>query len=300
MPRKIEPGDIQFLVIGAAKSGTTWLQAVLKEHPQVFLPERKELHYFNEKFMEAPELPNYNAQKPLDWYLEHFENAKQGQVIGEICPAYLWDEKAPQRIHEFNPDLKLLVILREPIERLFSEYLYFYQRGTLEKKPLAEALKSRPDFLERSLYFKQISRFTALFPAKNFQIYFYDDIQADNQDLLRQVERYIGVDDFIPKNIDVRTNITGVPANRWFNVLLYKARMFLRRQNLTFILDFLRWIGIAYALEQLRSKAKPYDQKPAIEEQTRKELAEFFREDLEKLEKMTGRDLSAWKDSMGL
>ena len=71
MPKEITPGDIDFLVVGAAKSGTSWLQQMLIQHPQIFLPEPKELHYFNRQFMEVPELENYNASKPLSWYLSH-------------------------------------------------------------------------------------------------------------------------------------------------------------------------------------------------------------------------------------
>ena len=297
MNRTLDNSDISFLVVGAAKSGTTWLHDMLSQHPQVFLPALKELHYFNRQFMENPSLENYNYDKPVTWYLNFFKGAKQGQLLGEVCPAYIWDAQAPQRIYAFNPQVKIIVMVRQPVERLFSEYLFFEQRGVLEQDTLAEVLEARPEFIARSMFHQQLSRFTALFPAEQIKVVLYDDLVADNCKLLLEVEEFLGLDPFIPETIDQRSNVTGVPRSKGFNRFVYRARTFLRKKRLNFVLDILRASGIAFALEQWRNLATvPYQQKPGIDPETKQKLDQIFKQDIEVLEKMLGRDLSAWKN----
>lgn len=288
--------DIDFIGVGAAKSGTTWLHNMLAQHPKVCLPGPKELHYFNRKFTENPQLDNYNYDKPVDWYLSFFKGARAGQKLGEICPSYLWDEAAATRLHQFNPQLKLFVILRQPVERLYSYYLFLVQRGSLVGVDFPRALQKRPDLLTRGNYYTHLSRFLALFPSERFLVLLYDDLMSDNRKFLLQVERYIGIDEFIPGDIDKRDNITGAPRYKWLNHLLFQARLFLRNNRLNWALDLLRKIGLAYTLEQWRTRsALPYEEKPLMDEELRIELMAYYRLEIDKLEELIQRDLSVWK-----
>ncbi|MEW5941138.1 MAG: sulfotransferase, partial [Chloroflexota bacterium] len=79
----LTPSSIRFLIVGAEKSGTTWLADMLRQHPQVFIPAQKELHYFNRAMDEAPDVENYNFTKPAEWYLEFFREAEPGKILGE-------------------------------------------------------------------------------------------------------------------------------------------------------------------------------------------------------------------------
>lgn len=296
MSRELSPADIDFLVIGAAKSGTTWLHQMLKQHPQVYLPGPKELHYFNRRFTENPQVVNYNSEKPVSWYLSFFQHAQPGQALGEMSPPYLWDEDAAQRIHDFNPALKLIAILRQPVERLYSYYLFLVQRGSLVDCTFAEALKKRPDLKARGNYYTHLSRFLALFPQEQLKIMLYDDLMADNRQFLLDVETFLGLDEFVPPDIDQRSNITGAPRFKRFNHLLFQMRLFLRNNRLHWVLDLLRKLGIAYALEQWRTRsAVPYEEKPWMDDTTRAELQDHYREEIEKLEGLIQRDLSAWR-----
>ncbi|MDH5507196.1 MAG: sulfotransferase, partial [Anaerolineae bacterium] len=76
-------GGCDFIIIGAVKSGTTWLADMLRQHPEIYLPEKKEVHYFNKRFAEFPELDNLNNGKPIEWYLDFFKGAKSDQIRGE-------------------------------------------------------------------------------------------------------------------------------------------------------------------------------------------------------------------------
>jgi hypothetical protein len=294
--QEISPEDIDFIGIGAAKSGTTWVYEMLKQHPQVFLPYHKEIHYFNRTFTEKPELDNYNFDKPLSWYLDFFKDARPDQVIGEITPTYIWDEAAAQRIHEFNPDVKILAVLREPVDRLYSYYLFLIQRGVLGNISIDEALVQRPDLLMRNQYYTLLKRYYDLFPRQNIKVMLYDDLRADNKEFLLEIERFLGVADFIPENYNQRTMITGDPRFKLFNRLIFKARTFLRKYDLKFVLDFLRFTRLSYLLEDIRTyQTKPWKEKPHLDKRKQAELKAYFREEVDNLEKLIGRDLSVWK-----
>lgn len=288
-------GQIDFLVIGAEKCGTTWLADMLRQHPDIFIPSEKELFYFNERFFESPELPNYNARQPLDWYLAFFKKAAVGQIKGEASVAYIWDPAAPQRIAEFDPHLKLIAVLRNPIDRAFSQYLYFIQRGVFSGISFEMAVQKREDILTRGLYARQLKRYFDLFSAEQIHIIFYDDLRADNRAFLQDVQDFLGVSPMIPANLDDASNITGVPRFRLLNRMISWVRYPLRKYNPPVLMRLVRGTGLARLQERIRlANTRPFDEKPTLSPETRMHLAAYFREDVEALEKMTGRDLSAW------
>jgi hypothetical protein len=287
-------GAIDFLLIGAEKSGTTWLADMLRQHPQVYVPAVKELFYFNERFLESPELHNFNFDQPLDWYLSHFRAAAPGQLRGEASPAYLCDPIAPRRIFDFNPRLQLLAALRHPVERAFSQYLFYIQRGVLGNIPFEDALLLRPDLIERGRYAAQLERYYALFPASQIGIFFYDDLTADSRRFLQSVQSFLGVPAFIPADIAVRANVTGAPRFPWLNRLIARVRYPLRKYNPPWLIRLIRRSGLADLQERLRLYTRPLDEKPALSPQTRARLCAAFAADVEKLAAMTQRDLKGW------
>ena len=98
-----------FLVLGAQKGGTTTLQQLLSQHPGIFLPPKKEVHYFSKHW-----------EQPTAWYAAHYVDADPKQRCGDITPYYLFHPEAPKRIHSLLPDAQLIVLLRDPVERALS------------------------------------------------------------------------------------------------------------------------------------------------------------------------------------
>ena len=129
--------------IGAQRAGTTWFAECLREHPQICLAHPKELNFFDEdkKFMLG-----------FDWYQKHFHQKKSFQVFGEFTSSYLYSQKAAERIKQNFPDVKIIVCLRNPIDRHFSHQA---------TKPL-----------DRGLYFKHLQNYLGLFPRENILIIF--------------------------------------------------------------------------------------------------------------------------------
>jgi hypothetical protein len=164
-----------FLVLGAQKAGTTTLQALLGQHPQVFLPACKEVHYFS-----------LHADRGDSWYASHFTDAASQQRCGDITPYYLFHPQAPARIRLLLPKARLVILLRDPVERALSHYFHARRHG-FESLELEQALVAECDRLEgaeqqlsvpgavhfshqkhsyqaRGHYDRQIQAYRALFP----------------------------------------------------------------------------------------------------------------------------------------
>ncbi len=291
--------SIDFLCVGAEKSGTTWIAEMLRRHPQIFIPSQKELHYFNRKFVEDPSLDNYHFDKPVEWYLSFFRDAKPVQIKGEICPSYLWDEFAPTRIYEFNNKLKIFMILRDPVERTLSGYRFFVQKGIIPGKNLQQdLLRYAPLTLHRSTYFKQVERFVRLFPREQIRVYFFDDLRKDPANFLKNVESFLGVFEWVPEDVNNLVNVTGEPISKTLNRILFYSRRLARHYLPPIAFEWARQIGLADKLEKIRQSnrsRKHPSEKHALDEKTRQWLQEYFRSDIEQLEELLGVDLSAWK-----
>ena len=110
-----------FLYIGTSKAGSTWLYDVLNHHPDVFMAPGKGLYFFSAHY-----------ERGLDWYGSHFAAAAGQRIRGEVSHGYLYDEKACERMAAMDPELKLMVCLREPVDRAFSEYLDGVKNGRVD------------------------------------------------------------------------------------------------------------------------------------------------------------------------
>ena len=126
-----------FLHLGPGKSGSTWLHEVLVLHPDVFLTEAKDLYFFSRYFDRGPE-----------WYLAHFKDATHESVVGEVCPDYLAEPMAARRIYDtLGPDVRLMVSLRDPVERAFSSYLYAAKHG-LAAPTFRQTATAKPELID--------------------------------------------------------------------------------------------------------------------------------------------------------
>jgi len=168
-----------FIVIGAVKAATTWIQARLQDNPAIFMPDA-EPHYFSSEF-----------DRGEDWYRGFFANrSAQAQVIGEKSADYLAHPLAAHRIARALPQARLVLQLRNPVERAYSDYKMFYRRGTL-KGPPEEYLRSMdnpyPRFLEDGLYARHLARWYDLFPREQILIYLYDDVTVQPERIVEAV-----------------------------------------------------------------------------------------------------------------
>ncbi|HEY4497926.1 MAG TPA: sulfotransferase, partial [Candidatus Paceibacterota bacterium] len=245
---------IDFIGIGAAKSGTTWIARMLEEHPNVCMSEPKEVAYFNELhrqgkqyFYRDKEKSMYNPDfhKPLSWYARHFAHCKHGQKKGEFSPVYFYDEKAAAEIKKHFPDAKLIVCLRNPIDRAYSDYWMIRETFKLEKSSFEEALQNDPLHIEKGLYFKQLSRYLKLFPREQIHIIFYDDIKEKPENTIRALYAFLGVNSsFIPRGVLRRSNWSKKARFKGIVQRMDLAVRFLTAARLGFVVRVLKYCGI--------------------------------------------------------
>jgi hypothetical protein len=165
-----------FLFIGPDKSGSTWLQARLSHHPEVFLPAAKDTYVFGAEY-----------GRGVAWYEAHFAKAGAGDlIVGEICHDYLFDADAAERIGDLVPKATLMVCLREPVERAFSAYLNMRRNGW-DMGSFIEATHRHPELLDHSRYAKHLAIYLDRFPREQVLVTWFDELSADPQAFLNTV-----------------------------------------------------------------------------------------------------------------
>jgi hypothetical protein len=284
-----------FLGIGSGKCGTSWIWEMLRRHPDLFLPELKEIHYFNEEAPEAHNVPNPRSRRPIEWYLSYFSDAEPRRVCGEITPSYLWSRSAPRRIHAFDPSMKLFVSFRDPVDRLFSVYLFGIQRGQTDSSlSFEETLEQAPYLIERTKYGASIARYLDLFPREQLHVILYEDIRDEPDRVLTDLARFIGVDPFVPEDAGEAANITGRPVHPGVTRRLMQLRLVTKRYGLERVIEAADRLGLGAAYRHLR-RSEPFDDRPTIAPETEARLRELFAPDIELLESQLDLDLTAWK-----
>lgn len=271
-----------FLVCGAEKAGTSWLHACLEDHPEVFVPQRKELHYFTKHFEHGD-----------GWYLAFFEPAGAGQAAGECSPSYLYRPEAAARIREFLPSAKLVFVLREPVSRAYSNYCMDLSSGDAPRD-IGEALAPGSRIAEVGLYGEQIGRFADLFPREQMHVALYDDLRGSPDTFLRHVFAFLGVSPgFEPASKDARIHGRKPPKrfpglHGW--IVRASSAVARRSRAVSNLIHRGRRRNLFRPYHVLAGKGEYPELTPAV----RARLDDYYRPDIERLSNWLGRDLSHW------
>ncbi len=177
---------VDFVIGGTQKGGTSALDSFLQQHPEICMPEtRKELHFFDRE-ADDTDYKKYHA---------NFKPKPQHRAIGEASPIYMYWETAPYRIWRYNPQMKWILALRNPVERAFSAWNMETKRGK-EKLPFAEAI--------RGFYAHQVRRLFNIFGRDNCLVLLNEELRNDHEKTLRRVFEFLGVDgSFVPPEASV-------------------------------------------------------------------------------------------------
>ena len=176
-----------FVIIGTMKGGTTSLYHYLRQHPQVFMSETKELHYF---------VAEKNLSRGQAWYERQFAAADGALAVGEASPDYTKYPEylgVPQRLARVVPGARLVYVVRDPVARIRSHYLHDVARGR-ERRPLTEAVPGNEHYLAPSRYAAQIEQYLEHFPRERLLVVVSEDLRDDRAATLQRVHRFLGVD----------------------------------------------------------------------------------------------------------
>ncbi|NEP85829.1 MAG: sulfotransferase [Okeania sp. SIO2C2] len=292
-----------FLIIGVQKAGTTSVYGYLKEHPQVYMSPIKETNFFATDWENNTEKkPDTGTRKRINsWerYCELFMNVKDEIAIGEASPNYLVNYKtSSEMIQRYVPDVKMIAILRNPVDRAYSDYLMHLRDGINVGKvrSLSEQVKFRADSsstIKKGLYYSPIKHYFDSFDREKLKIILHDDLTKDSLKVMQEIYRFIGVDDTFNPDTSKRSQSAAVPKNQTLNNLLQTKNPI--RTAISSTLKILMPLETRQKLRsgiiKLNSAGK--ELKPLSSEE-RQLLTEFYREDILKLQDLIDRDLSSW------
>lgn len=267
--------EIDFLIIGATKSATTWLQRSLQADPLISMPD-PELHYFSREY-----------QRGDEWYLRQFSPSEGVKLIGEKSNSYLESPEAAERIASKLPRARLIAQLRNPVDRAYSDYCMMYRRGEVGRdieEYLDPAKSSKTRLVSAGLYYQELLTYYNLFPAENILVTFYETLRMCPETQLATVRGFLGLPAecsavFVQSKVKDKT----VPMLRpGLRRLLRSVKPIAApfRSNLYF-----RKIHAALASE-IRYSPFP--------ESIRQRLTDHYAPDVEALGRLMGRDLSSW------
>jgi len=290
-------------IVGAQKCGTSSLTMMLKFHPEVFMSFPKEPGYlaFGESGYTFPgahgkpgDASRYVVTSEAD-YLGLFESAGVGQkILGEASTWYLTFPGMASRLKAFNPEAKVVVILRNPVDRAYSAWCHARRDNIESCESFAEALameqrRQEPDYLlryrELGEYAAPLREFQGVFGWENLLVLFYEDLRDDPEDLWDQLCRFLDIETiaFPPRRV---ANRSGNPRSK----LLQKV---LKSHGLKSILvklfpyTFLTWLKMRVDSFDLRKF-------PPLEGEVRLGLVDYYRDDINAVMEITGRDLNDW------
>jgi hypothetical protein len=304
-----------FLIIGAAKSGTTAVWHYLRQHPEIYMSPTKHTRFFAFEVeepgfrgpaptMRGPAGRNHSipyAITDIDAYHALFNAVTNEIAVGEASHSYLYQPQAAQRIRNYAPGIKLIAILRNPAERAFSHYRQMVRDGREPITDFAQALAEEearirddwwPDFhyVQSGLYYGQLKRYFDLFERNQLKVYLYEDLNSNPSGLVRDIFRFLGVNESFTPQAAARYNASGMPKSKTLHLFLQKLRRIMP------IAERFLSEGQYRRLVRVGSNVHNHNLTKArlSPELRRRTIDDYFREDILELQELIQRDLSAW------
>jgi len=308
-----------FFLIGAAKSGTTSLYSYLSQHPDIFLPDIKEPNYFAYKdvplSIKGPRTEEDLIQLLLkktvtneNDYHNLYVAAKEHQITGDCSPRYLYYEKVPELISNERPKAKIIVILRNPVARAYSHYLMNRQRGLEPEESFEKAIDQEGSlkrqgwgwdwhYLSLGRYAEQLQRYYDRFPRDNILIILHDDFISDQQSVLQEIYRFLGVDDTYIADIGRQFKVASKvgAADGFLGRLVFATES--TRLGALAIKIVPKKIGLRVQniLRDVISKRHDGRKIPSLSFEIKDRCWQQLQGDVRQLEQLLERDLSHWK-----
>ena len=262
---------ITFVMVGCQRCGSTWVDAALREHPEIFLPSQKQTYFFDAHY-----------DKGIDWYLNHFRDISPSQTaVGEISTGYCLIRAVPLMAKHL-PHVKIIMAMRNPIDRAYSNFQV--RKAVNNWSSFESALEEEPDFYERGRYIEQIEELLKHYPRKQLHLILYDDLMANDREYLKEMLTFIGVDDsFESSQIGQQRNASMFP----------RLRKVLHTIGLKPIVTALSKSEVGNIVRR-RNKKKRKPSSSTLSTQTRATLVEYFKPYNNRLAKLLGRNLDHW------
>jgi len=279
-----------FFIVGAPKSGTTSLYEYLKDVPGVYMSTVKEPNYFH-----TPNIflgPRVIRTLDKSDYLKLFKDVTNEKAIGESSPGYLRDQNSPKLIYEQIPDARIIILLRNPVERTFSHYL-MHKRTGVEKDSfhdvitrnitnLKNGIEQYNKCIDPSIYPEQVKRYLKTFGSNKVKILIFEEFIKNPKKIVKEVLDFLELEGEPTDAVETTHNVYGIPRGKMGKFL--RGSITVKKLSLKLVPQSLRW--------KMRDKiALKKEEKPKLQQEDRLILESFFQDDVLKLQEMLGREL---------
>lgn len=275
---------VDFLGIGAQKAGTTWLHSMLGAHPEIFIAQGddKDLRFFSSFY-------DFGYR----WYERYFAAGESAKRRGEFSTSYFYCRDAPKRIYHYNPKMRFVLSLRNPVDRLISHHRHEIRIGHLTDDPsLANGIENNPSYVEQSMYYTQLSRWLEFFPLSRFHIIIFEELFIDPATAIRNLYDFLAVrPTFVPQELSQKINEGRIPRSWLLDRGVKLVALSLRGLRLGWIVEGLKRAGLSKAITNANTRL---DDAMEINEALYERLRGLFSVENAKLSGVLARDLSIW------
>lgn len=299
---------VDFFCVGAAKAGTTTLHDLLSMQDNISLPQRKETNYFSFGISGKPDftgpLDSTSVNEPTVVSLDEYENdfdRKNGALIGEVCPSYSLNGTS-ERLYRHNPEARIIILLREPVSRCFSNYQHLVRDGrehgsfedalALEEDRLAQGWEWFWGLKKNSLYYDMVVEYFEKFGSENVKILFFEDFIRNQEESIREVLLFLGLDSGKVVYEETSSNKSGVVSDKW----KYLHKILLSEGALNSALRMILPPRLRKKLGVLFKNMST--EKGDVSLETKKLLSGEFASDLNQLNKLIGGRVGDWLEKI--
>ncbi len=278
--------NLQVLGIGGQKCASSWLHAIAGSHPEIAVSTPKEVDFFS-----------YFFDRGYQWYDSHFPPDAREKVRFESSPSYMIDPRSASRAATYNPDMKVLALLRDPVKRAFSNHTHEIIKGHIPQCPFEEGMDNNPAYLEQGLYAKHLRPWFDAFPREQIKVMFAEDISADAAGSAAEAFAFMGVDlSFESAILTERRNESDRAKSPALRKTLRAGGDWLRRQGLETTLAQVKKTRVVSGVLSANS-VRVTDEIPPMEEETKKRLIAYFADDVTELSGLLKTQVpwDAWK-----
>jgi len=286
---------VDFIGVGVPRAGTTWIYECLKEHPQICVSSTKETYFFNHL---------KNSEQLFENYKQFFKKCDAQKIKGEFSTTYLYNTQAMHLIKKYFPQTKLIVSLRNPIERAYSYYFHI-KSEQLFNDTFEEYLKKNPEIINHGKYDYHLKKYLKHLDKNQILILFYQDIKNNPSKTIKKLYNFLEVDDsFVPYKLNKQINpsdksvykisfINPLQLNKLKNIFL---KTFLTKTILKLfkIIKLNRLANFILRHNRKNQFTRKKTTKPIMNSTTRQYLKKIYQPDIQSLEKLIKKDLSFW------
>lgn len=281
-----------FVILGPQKCATTWMYRCLKEHPDVYMPDTDSIHFFN-----------IHYQKGEKWYANFFTDYDGESVIGEETPSYIRDDAVPRRLRDDLPSAKLLMSVRNPMDRAYSHYWHEKSKGKIsfEFNEVFENYDLFQNWVVPGFYYRHVQRFLKEFPEDQVKLVFFDDLVNNDEAFIQDIYHFVGADagytpSFVDETVNEARDKLGFQS---VNRAYYRLFNLIQANFPKPVKNILYPFHTAYRRGIVSTLGGKDEYKKGMDPEVRRRLEEVYVGDVQRLEEHTGRNFEHWFEHPG-